>query len=76
MSQTITLNSPGQLNGKLLVVVDGKQAMAFDKVNWRSVSAMGFIGIDFETFFGGSDSSWATPSDQFSYYKDFALEIQ
>ena len=75
LSQTITLNTPGQLNGKLLVVVDGKQAITFEKVNWRSAAAIGFTGIHVETFFGGGDSSWASPSDQYSYFKDFALEV-
>lgn len=28
----------------------------------------------FHTFFGGSDNSWETPKDQYSYFKDFSLK--
>lgn len=37
--------------------------------------AFGFTGIFFSTFFGGHDSSWATPKDQFIWFKDFGLTI-
>jgi hypothetical protein len=31
---------------------------------------------DFETFFGGSTSAWATPTTQYSYFKGFSLSYQ
>ena len=37
--------------------------------------AFGFTGIFFSTFFGGHDSSWATPKDQYIWFKGFALTI-
>lgn len=30
-------------------------------------------GLYFSTFFGGDDSSWATPTQQFTYYKNIQL---
>lgn len=41
----------------------------------RSVPAFGFTGIFFSTFFGGHDPSWATPKDQYMWFKGFALTI-
>jgi hypothetical protein len=37
--------------------------------------AFGFTGIFFSTFFGGHDPSWATPTDQYIWFKDFALQV-
>jgi len=36
---------------------------------------IGFKGIFFSTFFGGHDKDWATPKDQFVWFKDFELRI-
>ncbi|KAJ7491070.1 hypothetical protein FB451DRAFT_630594 [Mycena latifolia] len=34
---------------------------------------VGFIGIFFSTFFGGHGPAYATPKDQFAWFKDFEL---
>ncbi|KAF7359122.1 hypothetical protein MSAN_01253700 [Mycena sanguinolenta] len=34
---------------------------------------VGFIGIFFSTFFGGNGPRYATPRDQYTWFKDFAL---
>jgi hypothetical protein len=73
VKQTITLNTPGMNNGKLAVFLNGKQVFSFDQVSWRNMASVKFVGLDFETFFGGSDSSWATPMSQSVYFKDFSL---
>ncbi|KAH9057016.1 hypothetical protein EDB83DRAFT_2292791 [Lactarius deliciosus] len=36
---------------------------------------IGFKGIFFCTFFGGHDQEWATPKDQFVWFKNFELSI-
>ncbi|KAG8986657.1 hypothetical protein FRB94_003138 [Tulasnella sp. JGI-2019a] len=36
---------------------------------------IGFVGIFFSTFFGGHEDNWATPTDQRTFFKDFALQI-
>lgn len=36
---------------------------------------VGFIGLFFSTFFGGHTSDWATPKDQYTYYKDFQMWV-
>lgn len=32
-------------------------------------------GIMAQTFFGGSDQSWASPKDQWAWYKDWSLGV-
>ena len=39
------------------------------------VGVPGFLGIMFDTFFGGSDVSYATKTTQYSYFKRFSLKI-
>ncbi|KAJ7253318.1 hypothetical protein B0H12DRAFT_593648 [Mycena haematopus] len=34
---------------------------------------VGFVGIFFSTFFGGNGAKYATPRDQYSWFKDFAM---
>jgi hypothetical protein len=53
LSQTITLNTPKQNNGKVSVSFNGQQVISFDKVGWIQSPSVTFLGIDFETFFGG-----------------------
>ncbi|KAG2073471.1 hypothetical protein BDR04DRAFT_1229992 [Suillus decipiens] len=35
--------------------------------------AVGFIGLFFSTFFGGHGNGWATPKQQYTWFKDFAI---
>ena len=60
MTQIINLNTPGKADGSLEVLHEGISVMKFDQVHWRSEANVGFSGIDFATFFGGSDKTWAT----------------
>ncbi|WWC89137.1 uncharacterized protein L201_004055 [Kwoniella dendrophila CBS 6074] len=34
---------------------------------------VGFIGLFFSTFFGGHDPDWASPKDQYTYFRDFKM---
>ncbi|KAJ3088823.1 hypothetical protein HK102_007839 [Quaeritorhiza haematococci] len=52
---------------------DYKEAVQFGRLIWRQAPSVRFIGIHLESFFGGSDSSWATPSTVFTYYRNFSL---
>jgi hypothetical protein len=73
LTQRIVLNTAGKNDGAFAVWLDGKLAMNFSQMFWRAQSDMSFVGIDFQTFFGGGDSSWATPTEQFTYYRNFKL---
>ena len=37
--------------------------------------AIGFIGLFFSTFFGGHTADWASPKDQYTYFRDFGMWI-
>ncbi|KAI8816758.1 uncharacterized protein EV422DRAFT_500986 [Fimicolochytrium jonesii] len=77
MSQTITLNTfngkkPNK-DGRVQVYSNGKKVIDFAKVVFTPAPSVGFQGIDFETFFGGNDDAWITPTTQKVYFKEFAL---
>ncbi|KAF9003837.1 hypothetical protein BDZ89DRAFT_1145837 [Hymenopellis radicata] len=42
-------------------------------VESEPVKEVGFIGIFFSTFFGGHEDKWASPKDQYAWFKDFGL---
>jgi hypothetical protein len=53
---------------------NGVPALNFTNVEIRKSNTLASIGgLYFSTFFGGDDSTWATPTDQFSYYKNMQL---
>ncbi|KAJ8468833.1 hypothetical protein ONZ45_g17099 [Pleurotus djamor] len=37
---------------------------------------VGFVGLFFSTFFGGHDEKYATPRDQYVWFKDFAMAAE
>ncbi|XJO78321.1 hypothetical protein BDV3_002783 [Batrachochytrium dendrobatidis] len=74
VSQTITLNTVGVADGSITVKVNGRTAIQFNEIVWITDSSVGFLGIDFETFFGGSSSDWATPTDQYTLYKNLIIQ--
>ncbi|KAI9105334.1 hypothetical protein DFS34DRAFT_575047 [Phlyctochytrium arcticum] len=78
LAQTITLNTFGKggkpnQDGKVVVYANGKKVIEFTKAVFTTDPKIGFTGIDFETFFGGSDNSWVTPTTQTVYFKDFSI---
>ncbi|OSD02074.1 polysaccharide lyase family 14 protein [Trametes coccinea BRFM310] len=40
-----------------------------------SPTPIGFTGLFFSTFFGGHEAKYATPKDQFTWFKDFEMTI-
>ncbi|KAH6559843.1 hypothetical protein BASA50_006322 [Batrachochytrium salamandrivorans] len=73
-SETITLNTLGETDGAIEVKIDGVTMLSFDQIAWRTAN-FGFLGIHFDTFFGGNTADWATPIDQHILFKDFQLII-
>jgi hypothetical protein len=45
----------------------------FNIVVFRTMKHVMAVGIDFETFFGGSKPGWESPATQVSYFKGFKL---
>ncbi|KAI8929494.1 hypothetical protein BC831DRAFT_547607 [Entophlyctis helioformis] len=74
VSQTVRLNTLGRTDGSVTVRVNGEQVISYNQIAWRTID-IGFVGIQFETFFGGSNTTWATPKDQSTYYKNIMLRV-
>lgn len=71
--QEVTLNQPGQENGRIRVWVDGKQVLDREGLLFRTTDQLKIEGIFFSTFFGGGDPSWATPKDVYVDFADFSV---
>ncbi|KAG0222330.1 hypothetical protein BGW41_006068 [Actinomortierella wolfii] len=70
------INEPaGKSNGKLTIYLNGNKVIDMDSVPYRSTGMVGFHGLMFSSFFGGSDESYATPVDQYVYFKNFQLAV-
>ncbi|KAH7100103.1 hypothetical protein BKA62DRAFT_264426 [Auriculariales sp. MPI-PUGE-AT-0066] len=68
VAQRVQLNTIGKSDGELELWVDGKSVLHATGLQIRTQAESVFRGVHFQTFFGGSDSSWATPIDQTIYF--------
>ncbi|KAF8328935.1 uncharacterized protein EI90DRAFT_3281281 [Cantharellus anzutake] len=90
LKQTVRLNTPGVQDGGFTLDANGVRVLTLDGIFYRGVKgtapsassnlpqpepAFGFSGIFFSTFFGGHDPSWASPVDQYVWFKDFKLSV-
>ena len=69
--QEVVLNTPGRADGRLTVRIDGQQVLQREDLLFRDVQEVRIDGLFFSTFFGGGDTSWATPKDQSVMFADF-----
>jgi hypothetical protein len=73
IQQRVKLNTPGAANGEIVVWQDGKQVLTKTDLTFRSTDQLKIDGLFFSTFFGGGDSSWATPVDQYADFAGFVI---
>jgi hypothetical protein len=73
LEQEVTLNHPGEANGRLRVWVDNQIIFDRSDLTFRSVETLQIEGILFSTFFGGGDRTWATPHDVYADFADFTV---
>ncbi|KAG1722332.1 polysaccharide lyase family 14 protein [Suillus paluster] len=88
LRQDIVLNTPGKQDGAFTLFMDGKQAtnrtdIFYPNTRWSagnsgcrngySTRNIGFVRRFFSTFFGGHGDGWATPKQQYAWFKDFAM---
>ncbi|KAJ7462323.1 polysaccharide lyase family 14 protein [Mycena galericulata] len=66
-------NPPNVANGNIEVYFNGVQALAQQDLQIRASSNVTAGGLYFSTFFGGSDSSWATPNTTHTYFRNMEL---
>ncbi|NJR66142.1 MAG: hypothetical protein HC772_13785 [Leptolyngbyaceae cyanobacterium CRU_2_3] len=69
IEQQVMLNHPQASDGSIQVWLDGDLVLEQDDLKFRTTNRLQIEGIFFSTFFGGNDTSWATPQD---VYVDFA----
>ncbi|KAG0271766.1 hypothetical protein BGZ95_000377 [Linnemannia exigua] len=76
LDMVVELNEPaGNSNGTLLVYQNGILAVHMSNVPYRSSGMVGFQGLLFSSFFGGSDPTYATPLDQSVYFRNVQLSV-
>jgi hypothetical protein len=73
IEQEVRLNTPGKRDGRVRVWFDEKLVLDEQNLLFRTVPGLKIEGILFSTFFGGSDTSWATPADTSVDFANFAV---
>lgn len=72
IAQTVTMNTPGQANGSIVVHYDGAQVANFTGITFRAAGDTDAIdSLMFCTFYGGSDSSWAPSATTYADFRGF-----
>lgn len=66
-------NPPNVANGNVQLYFNDLKAIDQQGLQIRSASSVTANGFYFSTFFGGSDSSWATPNTVHTYYRNIVL---
>ncbi|KAJ7193186.1 hypothetical protein B0H12DRAFT_1171372 [Mycena haematopus] len=70
----VQLNNPVDVaNGNVEVYFNNVQAFAQQNLQIRASDSVTAGGLYFSTFFGGSDSSWATPNTTHTFFRNFQL---
>ncbi|KAF9371645.1 hypothetical protein CPB97_001818 [Podila verticillata] len=76
LDMIMTLNEPaGSQNGQLQVYMNGYQVITMNNIPYRTTGMVGFQGLMFSSFFGGSDPSYATPVDTNIFFKNLQLSV-
>ncbi len=73
LEQAVTLNAPGQRDGRVRVWVDEKPMLDQGGLLFRTVDSLKIEGLFFSTFFGGDDRTWAAPGDTYVDFARFAV---
>jgi hypothetical protein len=76
IEQAVQLNTPGRADGSVSVWLDGKLVFNQPDLSYRTTDKLKIDGLFFSTFFGGGDSSWASPADQYTDFAAFAISEQ
>lgn len=70
----VGLNDETKRNGVMALWFNGVKAFEMENLvirDSKDISSVG--GLYFSTFFGGNNATWATPTQQFSYYRNMKL---
>jgi len=76
ISMTVTLNSPASAsNGSAKLTVNGV-TRSISGMKWRESDSVKISSVNFVSFFGGSDLSWATPVETYTKYKNLKFSAR
>jgi hypothetical protein len=73
IQEEVILNDPGINNGEVRVWFNGEQVLDKEGLIFRNVDSLKINGLFFSTFFGGGDSTWATPQAVYADFADFSV---
>ncbi|KAG8721647.1 hypothetical protein FRC08_011575 [Ceratobasidium sp. 394] len=75
ITMLVRLNNPGNVaNGQLQLFYNDLLAISQSGIQFRATDDIQSIsGLFFSTFFGGEDSSWASPTEQHTYFRNIRL---
>ena len=71
---TFTGNQPNE-DGIIQLTIDNI-TQRFDKMIWTTDTTHQINGIMMDSFFGGSDDSWATPVTTYIYFRKFVISYK
>jgi len=70
----VRLNSPDTIaNGQVILYFNDVHTLEQDDIHFRTSDVINVGGLYFSTFFGGSDSSWASSNLTHTYFRNFQL---
>lgn len=70
------LNEPaGASNGTLQIFQNGNLVVSMNDIPYRTTGMVGFQGLMFSSFFGGSDPSYATPEDTRVLFRNLQMSV-
>ena len=72
----IKMNTPGKRDGIVQSWFDGALALDRRDVRFRDVDTFAIDQFLFCTIFGGSDDTWATTKEEFSYFDNFIVSTR
>ena len=69
----VKLNTPGLSNGLVQTWFDGELAADRQNLRFRNTDSLKIDRLVFATFFGGSNSSWATSKTEYAYFDNVVV---
>jgi hypothetical protein len=70
---TAVINSSNGTPDGVIGLTINNLTLSSNKINWGN-NVFNIEGLMMHTFFGGSDTTWATPSEQTVFFKDFIVD--
>jgi hypothetical protein len=71
LQHKLKLNEAGKENGEIRIWLDHQLVYQQKGLEFRKTDSLKINGIFFSTFFGGNDSTWASPEDTYIDFDNF-----